>query len=84
MGSSVPINPTVHTVAALLPKLSDQDADFRFMSLNDLYTVLSTGHQGFLAQDFSLSARVVDGVLKTLDDTNGEVQNLAIKWYLPS
>lgn len=80
MASSVPAHPTAQTVAALLPKLSDADSDFRFMSLTDLYTALSNGHQGFLAQDYNTAARVVDGILKTLDDRNGEVQNLAIKW----
>ena len=80
MAGSIPANPTAHTVAALLPKLSDADPDFRFMSLNDLFTVLSNGHHGFLMQDYGTAAKAVDGILKTLDDQNGEVQNLAIKW----
>ena len=80
MATSIPANPSSQVVAALLPKLTDADADFRFMSLNDLFTVLSNGHQGFLLQDYNTSARAVDGILKTLDDHNGEVQNLAIKW----
>ena len=80
MASSVPTHPSANTVAALLPKLSDADSDYRFMSLNDLYTALSNGHPGFLLQDFNTAARVVEGILKTLDDQNGEVQNLAIKW----
>ncbi|KAI9678727.1 MAG: hypothetical protein M1817_005784 [Caeruleum heppii] len=83
MATSIPANPTAQTVAILLPKLSDADSDFRFMSLNDLYTVLSTGHQGLLLQDYNTAARAVDGILKTLDDQNGEVQNLAIKCLAP-
>ncbi|KAI9840396.1 MAG: hypothetical protein M1837_001654 [Sclerophora amabilis] len=83
MATSIPANPTPQTVAALLPKLNDADSDFRFMSLNDLYTVLTTANKGFLLQDYNTSARAVDGILKTLDDQNGEVQNLAIKCLGP-
>lgn len=50
------------------------------MSLNDLYAVLNVGRPDFLYNDYNTAARTVDGVLKTLDDQNGEVQNLAIKW----
>lgn len=51
------------------------------MSLNDLFTVLTIGKPDFLHNDYNTAARAVDGILKTLDDQNGEVQNLAIKWY---
>lgn len=81
MTSVIPQNPTAQSVSALLPKLHDPDSDFRYMSLNDLFNTLSVGHQGFLQNDFNICARTVDGLLKTLDDQNGEVQNLAIKWY---
>lgn len=80
MTSSIPANPTSQTVAALLPKLHDADPDYRYMSLNDLSQVLANGRQDFLYSDYNTSARTVDGVIKTLDDMNGEVQNLAIKW----
>lgn len=65
---------------ALLPKLSDADADLRYMSLNDLHSTLEVGAPSFLASDYHTSAKVIDGVLQTLDDQNGEVQNQAIKW----
>jgi cullin-associated NEDD8-dissociated protein 1 len=81
MASTLPPNPTPQTVAQLLPKLSDSDPDYRFMSLNDLFQVLSSGKSDFLHNDYNTAARAVDGVLRTLDDQNGEVQNLAIKWY---
>jgi cullin-associated NEDD8-dissociated protein 1 len=84
MATQIPTNPTSQTVAALLPKLHDADPDYRFMSLNDLCTVLQAGKQDFLHNDYNTAARTVDGILKTLDDQNGEVQNLAIKWYVPS
>ena len=80
MATSLPTHPTAHTVASLLPKLQDADSDFRFMSLNDLFTILSTANSSILLNDYHTAARAVDGILKTLDDQNGEVQNLAIKW----
>ena len=81
MTGAIPPNPTSQSVSALLPKLQDADSDFRYMSLNDLFNILSVGHQGFLQNDYATCAKTVDGLLKTLDDQNGEVQNLAIKWY---
>jgi cullin-associated NEDD8-dissociated protein 1 len=80
MASTIPANPTAQTVAALLPKLHDADPDYRFMSLNDLFQVLTIGRPDFLHSDYNTAARAVDGIIKTLDDQNGEVQNLAIKW----
>jgi len=81
MASTIPPNPTSHTVGALLPKLHDVDPDYRFMSLNDLFLVLTIGKPDLLQNDYNTAARTVDGIIKTLDDQNGEVQNLAIKWY---
>ncbi|RAL62280.1 hypothetical protein DID88_004847 [Monilinia fructigena] len=81
--SPITINPTSQTVAALLPKLHDADPDYRFMSLNDLYQVLTVGKADFLHNDYSTAAKTVDGIIKTLDDQNGEVQNLAIKCLGP-
>lgn len=74
------LNATPAQALALLPKLSDADADLRYMSLNDLYNVLNTGTPNFLTADYHTSAKIIDGVLMTLDDPNGEVQNQAIKW----
>ncbi|CAL3966452.1 unnamed protein product [Diplocarpon coronariae] len=81
--SHIPANPTSQTVAQLLPKLHDADPDFRFMSLNDLFQILTVGKPEFLHNDYNTAARAVDGILKTLDDQNGEVQNLAIKCLGP-
>lgn len=83
MASAIPPNPNLQTVAQLLPKLADADPDYRFMSLNDLFQVLSNGKPDFLHNDYNTAARAVDGILKTLDDSNGEVQNLAIKCLAP-
>ena len=80
MAPSIPQNPTPAQALALLPKLSDADADLRYMSLNDLYNTLNAGASTFLVSDYHTSAKIIDGVLQTLDDQNGEVQNQAIKW----
>ena len=78
--TGVPQNPTPQTVIQLVQKLSDADPDFRFMSLNDLLQVLANGKPDFLHHDYNVAARTVDSIVRTLDDQNGEVQNLAIKW----
>lgn len=67
-------------VMALVRKLGDADPDFRFMSLNDLLQLLTHSKADFLHHDYNVAARAVDSVVKTLDDQNSEVQNLAIKW----
>ncbi|ORY15306.1 cullin binding protein CanA [Clohesyomyces aquaticus] len=76
-------NPTSHNVATLLPKLDDEDPDYRFMALSDLQDILNAGHPAFLTHDHNTCAKTVDGLLKTLIDTNGEVQNMAIKCLGP-
>ncbi|KAF2189082.1 TIP120-domain-containing protein [Zopfia rhizophila CBS 207.26] len=81
--SSVPSNPTSHNVAQLLPKLHDDDPDYRFMALSDLQDILIAGHSGFLNHDHPVCAKTVEGLLSTLIDTNGEVQNMAVKCLGP-
>lgn len=75
-----PPNPTPAGIVALLPKLSDADADIRYMSLNDLDNILKSANPGFLTNEYHTCAKTLECLLKTLDDTNGEVQNQAIKW----
>lgn len=65
-------------------KLGDADPDFRFMSLNDLLQLLTSAKPDFLHHDYNIAARTVDSIIKTLDDQNGEIQNLAIKWSVCS
>ncbi|KAH7083769.1 armadillo-type protein [Paraphoma chrysanthemicola] len=81
--SSVPPNPTAHNVAQLLPKLNDDDPDFRFMALSDLHDILNVAHSSFLQHDDVTCAKTVEGLLHTLVDTNGEVQNQAVKCLGP-
>lgn len=80
MATSIPLHPTSQTVNQLLVKLNHHDPDFRFMSLNDLITVLENSKPDLLHHDYNTAARTVDCVVKALDDQNGEVQNQAIKW----
>ncbi|KXT15850.1 hypothetical protein AC579_10406 [Pseudocercospora musae] len=81
--SSVPVNPTSHNVASLLPKLNDADSDIRFMSLNDLAQMLHNGHPTLIQHDYTTCAKIVEGLLHTLNDTNGDVQTNAIKCLGP-
>ncbi|KJZ73992.1 hypothetical protein HIM_06660 [Hirsutella minnesotensis 3608] len=74
---------TPQTVMAHVRKLSDTDPDFRFMSLNDLLQLLTNSKPDFLHHDYNVAARAVDSIIKTLDDQNSEVQNLAIKCLGP-
>lgn len=76
-------NPTPHTIAQLLPKLHDADSDLRYMALNDLHHILQTGSPSLLMYENNLCARTIDGLLNTLNDTNGEVQNMAVKCLGP-
>lgn len=66
----------------LLPKLSDPDPDIRYMSLNDVLSILNSSSSTYLAHDQASSARVADGLLKALDDQHGDVQNQALKWLV--
>lgn len=68
---------------ALAAKLSDADSDIRYMSLNDMVEQLVQSPPGGVAIDTPTCNRLADGILRTLEDTNGEVQNLAIKTLGP-
>jgi cullin-associated NEDD8-dissociated protein 1 len=80
---STPSAATSHNVAALLPKLYEDDPDLRYMGLADLTALLNSGGPNLLAHDYHVSAKTVDGILATLKDSNGEVQNMAIKCLGP-
>lgn len=67
-------------LSSLLPKLNDPDPDIRFMSLSDLSNILSASGSGYIAGEGHVAARIVEGLLKSLQDQNGEVQNQALKW----
>ncbi|KAJ8113598.1 hypothetical protein ONZ43_g5120 [Nemania bipapillata] len=83
MASSAINNPNPQNIGHLLSRLNDADPDFRFMSLNDLHQILTKPKTDFLAHDYNTSSRIVDAVIRSLDDQNGEVQNLAVKCIGP-
>lgn len=76
--SSVPQNPTSHNVASILGKLHDADSDIRYMTLSDLHKMMDNGGATFLVHDYTTCAKVVDGLLHTLNDSNGDVQNESV------
>ncbi|KIW03791.1 uncharacterized protein PV09_05094 [Verruconis gallopava] len=82
-GTPAPASATSHNVAALLPKLYEDDPDLRYMGLNDLHQLLTAGPPSLLVHDVHVSAKTVDGLLHALNDNNGEVQNMAIKCLGP-
>lgn len=67
-------------ISTLLAKLDDPDADLRYMSLNDLFGILTDQTSAFLQADTRSSTKLADGLLKALDDQHGDVQNQALKW----
>uniref|UniRef100_A0A8D3CN57 TATA-binding protein interacting (TIP20) domain-containing protein n=1 Tax=Scophthalmus maximus TaxID=52904 RepID=A0A8D3CN57_SCOMX len=64
-------------VSNLLEKMTSTDKDFRFMATNDLMLELQ---KDSIKLDEDSERKVVTMLLKLLEDKNGEVQNLAVKW----
>ena len=58
--------------------MSSSDKDFRFMATNDLMGELQ---KDSIKLDDDSERKVVKMLLRLLEDKNGEVQNLAVKWY---
>ncbi|VDN94136.1 unnamed protein product [Brugia pahangi] len=67
-------------IASLLEKMSSTDKDYRFMATNDLIVELQNDS---IKLDDESERRVVNMVVKLLEDKNGEVQNLAVKCLGP-
>lgn len=57
--------------------MNSSDKDFRFMATNDLMAELQ---KETIRLDEECERKVVKMLLKLLEDKNGEVQNLAVKW----
>ncbi|KAH7368840.1 cullin-associated NEDD8-dissociated protein [Plectosphaerella cucumerina] len=81
--ASTTLPPTAQSVLQLVNKLSEADPDYRYMALTDMISLFDKGKHDFLHHDYNAAARTVDAIIKTLDDQNGEVQNLAIKCLGP-
>lgn len=59
--------------------MTSNDKDFRFMATNDLMSELQ---KDSIKLDDESEKKVVKAVLRLLEDKNGEVQNLAVKWLV--
>lgn len=57
--------------------MSSPDKDFRYMATNDLMTELQ---KPSIKLDDETEKKIVKMLLNLLEDKNGEVQNLAVKW----
>ncbi|KAF2773031.1 hypothetical protein EJ03DRAFT_380287 [Teratosphaeria nubilosa] len=53
-------------------------SNIRYMTLKDLTTIFQRGHTTFMVHEYGTCARTVEGLLRTLNDTNGDVQNESI------
>jgi cullin-associated NEDD8-dissociated protein 1 len=80
-----------YVIAGLLEKMNSSDSDFRYMAINDLMSELqrpmSTGASGGAGGplfDPTIEKKVVSALLKLIQDKNGEVSSLAVKWCVVS
>uniref|UniRef100_A0A8D2DID2 Cullin associated and neddylation dissociated 2 (putative) n=1 Tax=Sciurus vulgaris TaxID=55149 RepID=A0A8D2DID2_SCIVU len=64
-------------ISSLLEKMTSSDKDFRFMATSDLMSELQ---KDSIQLDEDSERKVVKMMLRLLEDKNGEVQNLAVKW----
>lgn len=77
---SRPSNPPSLNILDLTAKLYDADSDLRYMSLSDLQLYFASPVYGStMIQDYNACVKLVDGLLHTLNDPNGDVQNQTIK-----
>uniref|UniRef100_A0A3Q2QRW9 Uncharacterized protein n=1 Tax=Fundulus heteroclitus TaxID=8078 RepID=A0A3Q2QRW9_FUNHE len=67
-------------ISSLLEKMTSTDKDFRFMATNDLMLELQ---KDSIKLDEDSERKVVNMLLRLLEDKNGEVQNLAVKCLAP-
>uniref|UniRef100_A0A1I7SZC2 TIP120 domain-containing protein n=1 Tax=Caenorhabditis tropicalis TaxID=1561998 RepID=A0A1I7SZC2_9PELO len=67
---------SAYQIGQLIDKMGNPDKDFRFMACNDLMKDLEGGN---ITLEDDSTAKVMRSLLRLLNDTNGEVQNLAIK-----
>ena len=61
-------------------QMNNPDKDIRYMATNDLMAELK---KEFFSPDEALERKIVQQMLKLLEDKNGEVQNLVVKCLAP-
>ena len=71
------IKGNVTQINSFLLQMTSSDKDFRFMATNDLMSELQ---KDSIKLDDESERKVVRMLLKLLEDKNGEVQNLAVRW----
>ncbi|TPX40273.1 hypothetical protein SeLEV6574_g06705 [Synchytrium endobioticum] len=71
---------TQYVIADLLNKMSNTDADYRYMSVNDMMNELNKPN--FQCEEL-VEKKMVNAILKLLEDNIAEVQNVAIKCLGP-
>ncbi|KAJ3341282.1 Cullin-associated NEDD8-dissociated protein 1 [Gonapodya sp. JEL0774] len=69
-----------YIIDACQPEMSSSDSDFRYMAATDMAAALS---QPNFVLDDSNERKVVQAILKLIEDVNGEVQNVAVKCLAP-
>ncbi|VDN52955.1 unnamed protein product [Dracunculus medinensis] len=69
-----------YKVTLLLEKMASADKDYRFMATNDLMNDI---RNETLKLDDDSEKKVVNMMMKLMEDKNGEVQNLAVKCIGP-
>ncbi|KAF7627250.1 hypothetical protein Mgra_00009462 [Meloidogyne graminicola] len=72
--------PTSFQISGLLEKMTNIDKDFRYMAVNDLMTELG---KSSIALDEDMEKRIVNSLLKLIQDKNAEVQNLSCRCLGP-
>ena len=65
-----------YTFATLLEKMQNSDRDIRFMATTDL--LLELQKDSFKLDDDN-ERKLISAIIKVLQDSSGEVQNLAVK-----
>ncbi len=65
-------------LSEICQKTQSPDVDHRYMALNDLLGYLESGISPL---EDAASQKLTEVLLKCLEDTNGEVQNVSVKWY---
>jgi cullin-associated NEDD8-dissociated protein 1 len=74
---------TSHNAVVLLPKLNDDDPDLRYMALSDICAILTHGPPSLFQNEYTNANKIVEAVIQSLKDINGEVQNMAVKCIEP-
>lgn len=70
---------TINLMQNIPLQMASSDKDFRFMATNDLMGELQ---KDSIKLDDDSERKVVKMLLRLLEDKNGEVQNLAVRWYV--